>query len=137
MKAQTLSVLLDGSSSIHMYIAADAENTTNVSVRFDQGDAATICGFPQAWLMHDQKVDEYDPSSPIGAEYIEEYGYSAHDQFEAYVSAECEIEILKAAIAGIRRQARDPMFKDRVTKAYRDACIAKCKLKIEALTELI
>lgn len=133
-QASTLSVLLEGSKSIHMWVKVGKE-TCNVSVRFDQGDAATICGYPQQWILHDYHIEEFNSDSMLGKEYVEDIGYEL-EPGQVYIDEAIEIKILEAAIRGIRKQAKDPMFKDHATKEFRLKCIEACKRKIKALEEV-
>lgn len=132
MKASTLSVLLTGSNSIHMY-AKKGRESCNLSVRFDKGDEAMICGFPQDWLIHNVNVDYYDYESPMGRDIELDFKDGEYPQFTTYISPDDEIDILRAAIRGIKRQAKDDMFKTHSTAEYRAECIAKLEKAIEAL----
>ncbi len=124
MKASTLSVLLQGSKSVHVW-AKTGRHSMNLSVRFDQGPAATICGYPQNAVIWDYQVEQFNSDSPTGREYLDDCGELPKGQF--YVSEEFEIEILKAVIRGIKRQATDPMFKDSATAEFREECIQDCE----------
>lgn len=126
-----MSVLLTGSDSVSAYLRLgrqreDMENYANVRVRFDQGDAATVCGYPMAWGVWDVNVDYYDYDSPTYAE--------MEEKPEFYVDEEIEIKLLKACIRGIRRQCKDPMFIDSCSAEYREHCILKIKKRIEQLS---
>lgn len=131
MKASTLSVLTNGSNSIHMW-AKTGRHSMNVSVRFDQGVTATICGYPREAILWDYQVDQYDSESPTGREWMEEVGeLPLKEQF--YISEQDEIEICEAAIRGIQRQAKDKMFKNDATAEFRKECIEMLERKIGLL----
>lgn len=136
----TMSVLLTNDKSVSCSIKIgkriknDGSNYANLSVRFDQGPIATICGYPHAWLLHDQNVDYYDYDSPFGREVYLDFEDGAYEgRFSHYISPECEIEFLKGVLKGIQRQAKDPMFQDRCSREYRNKCISMIEAKIEEL----
>jgi hypothetical protein len=144
--ADTLSVLTEGSTSIHCYLRIgaqqdDMENSCNLSVRFDQGDAATICGYPQPWIVHDVPIDQFDSASIRGEEYMLDFldldDLREQTPFTQYVSRETEIKLLNAVIKGIKRQAANDMFKDHASDQYRAECIGKLKLAIKRLKQSV
>ena len=127
MRATTLSVLLDGSKSIMLGVKHEDEYV-NLTLRFDKGEAALICGFPMEWGIHNITVDYYDHDSPMGLDF--EHMHEEDRPFKVYVSADDEIKILRAGIRGIERQAKDPMFRDSATTKFRQECIMKIRKAI-------
>lgn len=138
IQADTLSVLLTNSSSITMGVHFGKGHYTNLCVRFDQGDKATICGYGQEYYPHDQNVVQYDNDSPTAREHFEYEGntFVFENQPDCvYVSAESEVKILKACLRGITRQLNDSMFTDSCTAEYRVECGIKILKAINALKE--
>jgi hypothetical protein len=102
IKAQTLSVILPDSNSVHCYLEIDGESC-NVTLRFDCGDKATVCGYPMSWGVHDVNVDYYNPESPTYAELVQCDGVI---DVPVYVSESVEKAILKKLRASVSRQFR-------------------------------
>lgn len=90
IKASTLSVIHAGAPSVLCYVAI-GEESANLTLRFDRGNRATLCGYPQAWDVHDVNIDAYDHDSPTGEEM-----YSAHGDIDGqvYISKQTERAIL-------------------------------------------
>ena len=121
--ANTISVLFTGANSINCYVRLgrkreDLTNYANVTVRFDRGAKAEVCGYPQSWGVYDCNVEYYNYDSPTFEE------LDGGDS-EYYVDRETEVNILKGCMRGIIRQYSDPMFKDNCSGEYRQECLNK------------
>lgn len=106
IKAQTLSVILPDSKSVHCYIELGGESC-NVSLRFDR-PKAEVCGYPQAWGVYDTPVEQYNCESPLW----EEAEDSGLDMPKVYVSREIEATILQKLRASVVKQFKSKDWKD-------------------------
>lgn len=114
-------------------VRKDMENYINLTVRFDRGDrVASICGYPQTWLLHDEDLNEYSDEYLSGKQWLEETG-ELPTHYERFVSEEHEVEFLEGVIHGIQRQARTKMFKDDCSREYRLKVIRLIRNKIKQL----
>ena len=129
LKASTLSVIMRGATSVHCYLEVNGESC-NVSLRFDKGPKAMICGYPQPWIIHDVGVDAYDFESPTGAEMFEA---EAIQDGVTYISAETETLILKKLKACVARQFRSKDWAESCPKREQIQILKKIERAIKAV----
>lgn len=130
IKATTLSVIMKDSETVHCYVRAHGEDC-NLTLRFDRGAKAMLCGYPETWDIHDVNVDPYDSESPTGADLFE---CDAIRDGRTYISADDEREILKALKRSVARQFRDPMWAEYgVTKRRKEAILRKIQRAVDRL----
>lgn len=120
IKAGALSLLLTSSKSISAYLQIgalreDMANFTNLTIRFDCGDCAKICGYPELWWLWDG--DDDSQIEYCDAEYT--------------ITAKMEIKLLKKIKESIHKQSKDPMFISSCTEEYRAECLKKIDAAIE------
>tara|TARA_Y100000034_G_C6910321_1_gene424398 strand:- start:18204 stop:18632 length:429 start_codon:yes stop_codon:yes gene_type:complete len=123
--ADTLSVLLSKSDSITCSVEID-EEYSNVSLRFDRGDSAEICGYPQEWVLWSDQVTEGSGNTYHDAEMdptIESFEHEIEDF--VYVSKETEKEIFRQLRKSLERQFEDPEFKDHISQKEKDLALEK------------
>ena len=101
IKATVLSVIMRDSDSCTVGLTVGDEYT-NLTLRFDRGSSAELCGYPMNWGVHNVNVDYYDSSSPTYAELVEADGELEDGQ--VYISAEDEEWILKCLLQSIKKQ---------------------------------
>lgn len=111
IKASTLSVILEGSDSVHCYLQLE-HTSCSLTLRFDQGDTAKLCGFPMDWGVHDCNVDYYNYDSPTYAELVQCDGVL--DDGQPYISESDEKIILKQLKKSIENQ-----FANRSLKGFK------------------
>lgn len=128
IKASTISVIHTDSTTTCCYLDVNGE-TCNVTLRFDRGDTAEICGYPMDWGVHDVNVDYYNCESPTYAE-IEDSGM---DMPETYISADIEKSILKKMRTSIVRQFKSKDWHDSCSKIRQTEII---KLIDNAISQL-
>lgn len=130
IKASTISVLLDGSPSVGCSVYVNGEHT-NLTLRFDRGPKAQLCGYPMTWNIHDVPVDSYDSDSPTGADLFECDGIE--DDGQPYISANDEATILGKLKNSLKRQFNDPMFLDHCPESQRLERIQQIDAAIKTL----
>jgi hypothetical protein len=108
IQAHTLSVIMNDSTTVHCGVDVGNEYT-NITLRFDRGPKAMICGYPQSWDIHDVNTDPYDSDSPTGADL---YEADMVDDGRVYISADTEIKILKKLKRSIEKQFNDCSWMD-------------------------
>lgn len=130
IKAQTLAVVQNENDSITcgLYVG---EEYTNITLRFDRGNKAVICGYPQPWLVHDVPVESFNSESPTGKELYSADGVD--DEQNVYISESDEEKILLQLKVSLEAQFNDDMFKDRLTKKQKQVVFKKMDNAIEAL----
>lgn len=133
IKASTLSVILKGSDSVHCYLEVNGESC-NVSLRFDRGQRAIICGYPQDWYVHDVEVEQYNCESPVGRE---AYECDALPSGAVYIDAVLEANILRKLKRCVSKQFMDPFWKDYSTPNARQkkSILAKIERAVQRLTK--
>lgn len=109
IKASTLSVLLTNSTSVLCYVKIGRESC-NLTLRFDRGEDAVLCGYPKQWAVHDFEEDQI-PEEELS--------------FDVYVSAQTEKKILSKLLKSLEEQFLDPMFIDHCSNEYREIAIRK------------
>jgi hypothetical protein len=108
IKASTMSVILSDSVSCSVFVEVAGESC-NMTLRFDRGDKAQLCGYPETWDIHDVPVDPYDSESPTGSDLFECDGISSD---RTYISAETEKTILKKLLRSVYSQFSDCSWMD-------------------------
>jgi len=132
IKADTLSVILKGSSTVCCGVSIDG-NYTNLTLRFDRGLKAQLCGYPQTWNIHDVPVDQYDSSSPTGADLQECDGIE--DGGQPYISAQTEAEILAKLKRSVAAQFRSKDWSKHCPKREQQTILRKIGRAIEKLSK--
>ena len=128
--ASTLSVITKGSDTVHCWISVAGEDA-NITLRFDRGPRAMICGFPHDWVVHDVPDCIYASESPTGREM---YECDAIPEDSVYVSADTELELLRILKRCVARQFRDASWKNCCpTPARKQSILNKIQRKINAL----
>jgi hypothetical protein len=131
IKTSTLSVIMKSETSTHCYLELNGDSC-NVTLRFDRGDTARICGYPQEWLLHDQ-TDPYDhDSDTTGADLFECDTIPEH--VTQYVSKDLECSILQLLLKCVTKQFQDPSWSDSCDDATRQDVINKIENAIKALS---
>lgn len=140
IKASTMSVLMAGKSgkadtagvSVSIRNKGGAEEYANLTLRFDQEDYATLCGYPQDWAVWDEKTDHYDSESMTMEEWLDaDDGFPDH--ITAYVSRDSEKEILKQLKASVQKQFKDPRWKDTLDNKQQKLVITMIDKAIQRL----
>jgi len=127
VKATVLSVILPEGKGNGMpksvSIGVEVQNKggekdySNLTLRFDQGGAATLRGYPNEWAIWDENTDAYDQDSMTYEEYLEEFneGMEKLDKV-VYVSKETEKEIIKQIKTDIEKQFGEKEYKNNLTE---------------------
>lgn len=123
IKATTSSVILSDSVSVHTSVSINGESC-NLTLRFDRGDKAQLCGYPRTWDIHDVPVDPYDSESPTGADLFECDGISSD---RVYISAETDKIIFQKLLRSVYAQFSDCSWMD---------CSPSLKRQSEILTKI-
>jgi hypothetical protein len=133
IKASTLSVILEGSTSVHCYLKIGGDSS-NVTLRLDRGDEAIICGYPQHVAVFDTYLEQfnYDSGTCYSAFELQEldpkdFGY------DYYIGPEIEIEILNQLIKSLKKQFKNKMFLDSCSEVERNQALQKILKRIENL----
>jgi hypothetical protein len=108
VKASTMSVISKDSTSVSCFLEVGGESA-NITLRFDRGEVAQICGYPMDWGIHDVNIDYYDSESPTFADLKEADGL---EEGTVYVSPETEVLILKKLKRSVERQFEDCSWMD-------------------------
>ena len=132
IKASTMSVIMSDSTTVHCYLSVAGEDC-NVTLRFDRGNKAVICGYPQTWDIHDVNVDLYDSESPTGADL---YECDAIEDGRVYVSADDEAVILRKLKRSIEKQFNDFSWMDcELTLKFQLSILNKINNAVATLTQ--
>lgn len=128
--ASTMSVILKDSDTVHCWISVAGEDA-NITLRFDRGPRAVICGYPQDWYVHDVENDPYNSESPTGREF---YECGAIPDGSVYVDAGTELELLRILKRCVSKQFKDPDWKDCCpTPARKKSILNKIQRTINSL----
>jgi hypothetical protein len=126
IKASTISVILPDSESVSCYLDVNGESC-NVTLRFDRGSEALICGYPQRWAIHNEDANPYGDSEVTYADLVLADGEELDGYHDLYISAETEIQILSKLKRSIERQFCDFSWMD---------CRPSIKRQLEILTKI-
>lgn len=128
IKATTLSVIMARSKekempeSCNTYLSirnkGGAEETANLTLRFDQEEYATLCGYPRDFAVWDEHTDPYADESMTMEEWVDDTE-DFPENIVAYISRESEKEIFKQLKVSIQKQFADPKWKDSLTDKAR------------------
>lgn len=132
IQATTLSMILSDSDSVHCYLKIGRESC-NVTLRFDQGPSARVCGYPMSWGVYDVNVEYYNYESPT-YEDLESEGLL---DVPVYVSRETEEKILIKLKKSIEEQFADPFWKDHSTptEQRKTEILEKIQHRLETIFE--
>lgn len=107
VKAKTMSVILSDSMTTTVWVEVDGESC-NLTLRFDRGNNAVLCGFPMSWNIHNVNVDYFDQDSPTAEECIED----GLELDGPYISKEVEQMIFKKLLQAVYKQFSDCSWMD-------------------------
>jgi len=126
IKASTMSVLMADKngklSSMGVFLGirnkGGAEETANLTLRFDQEKWATLCGYPGDWSVWDEQTDPYDSESMTMEEWLDNTD-EFPESIVAYISRKTEKEIFRQLKASLENQFKDPKWEKYLTRKLR------------------
>ena len=131
IKSNTLSVFQIDSKSILCGVEVNG-NYCNISLRFDQGNEATLCGYSQNWAVHDENIEYYNYDSPTFEE-CENEGIGEFDR-EVYISRKIESKIFQQLKKQLKKQF-DSKEWTKIPKKRQNEVFKKIDKAIELLKE--
>jgi len=124
IKATTISVLMGndkglGSVGTHVSVRnkGGAEEGANLTLRFDQGDTATLCGIPRDWATWNEEINSEPGEETSYEDWLGmegEFPAAISDNIAVYMSRGTEKEIFKQLKASLEHQFKDIQFKDKL-----------------------